>query len=122
MRSTPLTTAVLACVAVLAGCQAAPEFPGAPPEVVEECRRQVVVLTERDPGAPETEPLTGEAEERGEDVIDDARAARADAEVRNLSAWPEEVLLYRCLAGRGVELGPEQARELARWEGRGGGR
>lgn len=109
----------MACALALPACRTAPEFPGAPPDVVEECRRQVVMLTERDPGLPADDPLAGPTEERGEDVIDEARAARADAEARNLAAWPEDVLLYRCLAARGVDLGPEQVRELEEWEGRG---
>ncbi|HLT91244.1 MAG TPA: hypothetical protein VKZ85_09890 [Woeseiaceae bacterium] len=99
-----------------AGCRSMPEFPGAPPDVVEDCRRQVVMMTERDPGPPGTGPLVRESEEQRGTVIDDARAARADEEARNLASWPEEVLLYRCLAARGVDLDPEQARELAEWE------
>jgi hypothetical protein len=106
------------CLCVLAACATAPEFPGAPAEVVEDCRRQVVMLTERDPGAPPTDPLGEETAEPAGDVIEDARAAHADARARNLSEWPEDVLLYRCLAARGVELSPEQLRELEKWEGR----
>jgi hypothetical protein len=107
----------IACLLAVPACSNAPEFPGVPPDVVEDCRREVVMLTEGEPGIPE-EPLATQTEEQGEDVIEDARAARAQAQARDLSRWPEEVLLYRCLAARGVELGPEQARELAEWEGR----
>lgn len=110
------SAAVLLCALALPACSTAPQFPGAPPDVVEDCRRQVTVLTERDPGTPGTEPLASESDERGSGVIDEARAAREDAESRNLAAWPEEVLLYRCLAARGVELDDKQARELAEWE------
>lgn len=100
---------------VLAACRTAPEFPGAPPDVVEDCRRQVTVLTERDPGfAGADEPLPGAADDQG--VIDEARAGKAEAEARDLAAWPEEILLYRCLAARGVALDDKQARELAKWE------
>lgn len=106
------------CVAALPACQTAPEFPGAPPAVVEDCRRQVVVMTERDPGSPGDPPLPERTGEPDEGVIDEARAGRAEARARNLAAWPEEVLLYRCLAARGVELSTEQARELAEWESR----
>lgn len=105
----------LCCMGVLAACRTAPEFPGAPPDVVEDCRRQVTVLTERDPGfAGADEPLPGATGDEG--VMDEARAAKAEEEARDLAAWPEEVLLYRCLATRGVELDDEQARELAEWE------
>ncbi len=115
-------TAQLASAAALLGtlalpaCSTTPQFPGAPPDVVEDCRRQVTVLTEGDPGSRGTEPLAGETEQRGGGVIDEARAAREDAEGRNLAAWPAEVLLYRCLAARGVELDDAQKRELAEWE------
>jgi hypothetical protein len=111
-----VSAAALLCALALPGCSTTPQFPGAPPDVVEDCRRQVTVLTEGDPGTPGTEPLAGEADERGGGVIDEARAAREDAEKRNLAAWPEEVLLYRCLAARGVELDDKQQRELAEWE------
>lgn len=84
--------------------------------MVEDCRRQVIVLTETDPGSPGDEPLQERTTEPYEGVIDEARAGRAEARARNLAAWPEEVLLYRCLAARGVELSTEQARELAEWE------
>lgn len=108
--------ALAACLLALAACRTAPEFPNAPPEVVEDCRRQVLVFMEQDPGISGTEPLSQETTDRDDDVIEDARAARADAEERDLSRWPEEILLYRCLAGRGVELSPDQARALAEWE------
>lgn len=115
MKMQVSVSGALVCIAALTSCRTAPEFPNAPPDVVEDCRRQVVVMTERDPGLA-TEPLPDRTTEQGEDVIGDARAAREEAEVENLSTWPEEILLYRCLAARGVELAPEQARELAAWE------
>lgn len=111
-----ITTGALLCALALPGCHTTPQFAGAPPDVVEDCRRQVAVMTEGDPGLAGTEPLGGSTEERGGGVIDEARAAREEADARNLAAWPEEVLLYRCLAGRGVALDDKQARELAEWE------
>ena len=116
LMASVITAGALVATLTLPACSTAPQFPGAPPDVVEDCRRQVTMLTEGDPGVQESEPLAGETEEPGGDVIDEARAARADAEARNLADWPEDVLLYRCLAGRGVELDEKQARELAEWE------
>ena len=106
---------------VAAGCLwlsacASSSIGNAPPAVVDECRREVAELTDRDvPPLDATLP-----EERGTDLdtIDDARVARAELEGSGLAAWPEDALLYRCFSSRGVVLTEAQATVLAEWQSR----
>lgn len=98
---------------LLAGCASGPEFPDASPLAVEECRREAALLSEPDPWSVRNDPLRSEGEG---DVIEEARTAAAEARRTGLAGWPEEILVYRCLASRGEPLTPEQARELAEWE------
>jgi hypothetical protein len=100
---------------LLAGCASGPQFPDATPLAVEECRQEAAALTELDPWAVRDDSRsTGE----GGGVIEEARTAAAEAQRTGLVSWPEEVLVYRCLASRGEPLTTEQARELADWERR----
>jgi hypothetical protein len=103
-------------VAVLSACASEPQFPEAAPEAVAECRREAALLTEPDPWTVRNDPI-GRETETG-DVIDDARAAESEAGRQGLAGWPEEVLIYRCLASRGEPLTTEQAGELADWQER----
>ena len=102
-------------LAALASCAGGPEFPDAAPLAVEECRREAALLAEPDPYRVRNDPLRSEGQD---DVIEEARTAAAEAGRAGLAGWPEEVLVYRCLASRGEPLTPEQARELAEWQER----
>lgn len=116
MRKPPVACPALLCCAALAACGTT-AVANAPPEVVEDCRREVALITEMEPEVARPDRLpTGEAGP-GEEILDDARAAREEVEQQGLASWPEEALLYRCLASRGVQLTDEQARTLAEWEG-----
>ena len=115
MKRAPCSSAVLIGLAALAGCATGPQFPDAEPLAVEECRREAALLAEPDPYRVRNDPLRSEGEG---DVIEDARTAAAEAGRAGLAGWPEEVLVYRCLASRGEPLTPEQARELAEWQER----
>lgn len=108
--------ACVACCLLLAAC-ASPSIGNAPPAVVDECRREIADLTDRERLPPADESL---AEEPGTEAttIDEARAARADLEGSGLANWPEDALLYRCFTSRGVVLTEEQATVLAEWQGR----
>ena len=101
--------------AALAAC-ATEDFPGASPVVVEDCRREVMLLTERDQLTGQDDPLQGPALESTPEPIEDARAAREVAGGVGFADWPEEALMYRCLRSRGVELSADQSEMLAEWE------
>jgi hypothetical protein len=101
--------------AVFAAC-ATEDFAGASPVVVEDCRREVMLLTERDQLTGQDDPLQGPALESTPEPIEDARAARAVAGGVGFADWPEEALMYRCLRSRGVELSADQSEMLAEWE------
>lgn len=105
----------IACVAVLSSC-ATEEITNAPPAVVDDCRREAALLTEPDPWLARNDPMGDRGS--GDDVIEDARRAEAEAGREGLAGWPEEVLVYRCLLSQGVVLTPEQADRLAEWERR----
>jgi hypothetical protein len=102
--------------ALLAACATGEEFAGASPVVVEDCRREVTLLTERDQLTGEDDPLQGPALESAPEPIEDARAAREVAGGAGFADWPEEALMYRCLRSRGVELSADQSEMLAEWE------
>jgi hypothetical protein len=104
-----------AASAVLAGC-ATEDFAGASPVVVEDCRREVMLLTERDQLTGQDDPLQGPALESTPEPIEDARTAREVAGGVGFADWPEEALMYRCLQSRGVELSADQSEMLAEWE------
>ncbi|MEX2125774.1 MAG: hypothetical protein WD795_17935 [Woeseia sp.] len=105
------------CSALLPSC-GTPQFSNAPPATVEDCRREVAILTDRDALPPQDDPLSGPAAESIPDPIEDARTAKEVAGGAGLATWPEEALLYRCLASRGIELTAEQAAMLTEWEGK----
>jgi hypothetical protein len=115
MKPAQNTCINLACLAALAACAAGPQFPDAEPLAVEECRREAALLAEPDPYRVRNDPIQSEGEGN---VIEEARTAAAEAGRAGLAGWPEEVLVYRCLASRGEPLTPEQARELAEWQER----
>lgn len=118
MRRIPVVCPALASCAFLASCGPT-EVANAPPAMLEDCRREVAAITETERQVPpRDQPPPGEAGPTDE-VLDDARAARQEARQAGIAAWPEEVLLYRCLASRGVMLTDEQARELAEWQASG---
>jgi hypothetical protein len=112
MRITGMVTA--GCI-LLSSC-ATEEFANAPPQVVEDCRREVALLTDREILPAQEDPLRGAAAEMEPHPIEDARAAREVSRGARLTSWPEEALMYRCLESRGVELTPEQTRMLREWE------
>ncbi len=118
MKRLPVVAgAALCCLALLTSCGTT-EIANAPPSVVEDCRREVALIAEREPELARMDRLPGgEAGPTG-DVLEDARTAREEAGQEGLAGWPEDALLYRCLASRGVELTDEQARTLAEWEGK----
>ena len=104
-----------AAFAVLAAC-ATEDFAGASPVVVEDCRREVRLLTNRDQLSGQDDPLQGPALESAPEPIEDARTAKEVAGGVGFADWPEEALMYRCLRSRGVELSAEQSEMLAEWE------
>jgi hypothetical protein len=106
----------IACCLLLAAC-ASPSIGNAPPAVVDECRREVAALTDRDRLPPLDESLPDDAGPEGT-TIDEARTAQAELEGSSLAAWPEDALLYRCFPSRGIVLTEEQATVLAEWQSR----
>jgi hypothetical protein len=104
---------VAAC-SLLSSC-GTQQVTNAPPAIVEDCQREVAILTDREIVPVQDDPLRGP--EATPDPIEDARAAKEVAGGAGLATWPEEALLYRCLRSRGVQLTPEQAEMLAEWEG-----
>lgn len=113
-----LATSIVIAAAVLAGCST-PRVSNAPPAVVEDCEREVALLTNEQLLAGDSKPLEDIAPEpASEEAIEDARLARAEAQASDITAWPAEALMYRCLASRGIALEDEQARVLADWERR----
>lgn len=108
--------ACVGCCLLLAAC-AAPSIGNAPPAIVDECRREIADLSDRERMPPVDESLP---EEPGPEAttIDEARAARAELEGSGLANWPEDALLYRCFSSRGVVLTEAQATVLAEWQGR----
>jgi hypothetical protein len=110
------TVAGLAVVLVLWSC-AKQQVTNAPPAILEDCQREVAILTDRAISPVQDDPLRGAASETGPQPIEDARAAREGAGGAGLTTWPEEALLYRCLRSRGVQLTVEQAEMLSDWEG-----
>lgn len=108
--------AVVVTVCSLLSSCATEEYANASPEVTEDCRREVAILTDRDALSTGNDPLRGPAMEGTPDPIDDARRANEVAGGAGLASWPEEALMYRCLKSRGVTLTGEQAELLAEWE------
>lgn len=106
----------VACYLALAGC-ASPSIGNAPPAVVDECRREVADLSDRERLPPPDESLP-RASGPEATTIDEARAARAELEGSSLASWPEDALLYRCFTSRGIVLTEEQATVLAEWQSR----
>lgn len=116
VRSGPSLPGVTVGCLLLAAC-ASPTIGNAPPAVVDECRREVAILTDREYLPPVDESMP---EKPGPEAntIDEARAARSELEGSSLAAWPEDALLYRCFTSRGVVLTEEQATVLAEWQSR----
>lgn len=114
MRGIVIALGITALV-VLAAC-ATEEFAGAPSMVVDDCQREVRLLTNRDQLTGQDDPLQGPALESTPDPIEDARAAKEVAGGVGFADWPEEALMYRCLRSRGVELSADQEAMLAEWE------
>lgn len=112
-----LIAAGTAVAATLWAC-AAEEFAGASPEIVEDCRREVALLSDPDDLSTENDPFRGPSLESTPDPIEDAREAQEVSGGASLNEWPEQALMYRCLASRGVELTSDQAAVLAEWEKR----
>lgn len=104
---------VVAC-SLLSSC-GTQQVTNASPEIVEDCQREVAILTDREIVPAQDDPLRGP--DAVPDPIEDARAAKEVAGGAGVTAWPEEALLYRCFRSRGVQLTPEQAEMLAEWEG-----
>ncbi len=117
MRPVPIVSPVIACCVLTAACGTT-EVANAPPAIVEECRREVAAITEAVREVPPSDQAPPADAGPTDEILDEARAARREARQEGLAAWPEEVLLYRCLTSRGVMLTDEQAQELARWEAR----
>lgn len=101
---------------ILASC-ATEDYANIPPAVVDDCQREVSLLTERDGLEVQENSLQGAALESLPDPIEDAREARRDAGT-DITTWPEEALLYRCFESRGIELDAAQAELLEQWRGR----
>lgn len=114
MRVAAAAIGFTACT-LLASC-ATEEFTNASPEVVDDCRREVALLTDRDL-IESQDDLRGPTLESTPDPVEDARRAKEAAGGGGLPSWPEEVLMYRCLESRGVVLTEEQAQMLAEWAG-----
>jgi hypothetical protein len=114
MRVLVATIGLTACV-LLSSC-ATEEFANASPEVVEDCRREVSLLTDREV-VDSDDDLRGPALESTPDPTEDARRAKEVSGGTILTSWPEEALMYRCLESRGVVLTEDQAEMLAEWEG-----
>lgn len=106
---------LIVCYALLPSC-GTPRVTNAPPEVVEACELEIALLTERDSASARDDTLRRAGAEPGRDTIDEARIGRTEAEAGGLADWPDDVLMYRCLAGRGIELTAEQTRVLAEWQ------
>lgn len=109
-----LIAAGTAVAAVIVAC-ATEEFAGVPAGVVDDCRREVALLADRDPSA-ENDPFRGPSLESTPEPIEDAREAQEVAGGASLDEWPEDALMYRCLASRGAQLTPDQEAVLAEWE------
>ncbi len=106
---------LIVCHALLPSC-GMPRVTNAPPEVVEACELEIALLTERDSASARDDTLRRTGAEPGRDTIDEARIAKSEVDAGGIADWPDDVLLYRCLAGRGIELTAEQTRVLAEWE------
>lgn len=113
-RITAERLTIVSC-ALLSSC-VAEQITNAPPEVVEGCRREIAILTNREPIRRQGGTLQGTGSEPAQNTIDDARIAKDEAAKTGLASWPDDVLLYRCLESRGIVLTPEQSRALAEWE------
>jgi hypothetical protein len=107
--------AAIVLIAVLSSC-ASEEFANAPAEVVEDCRREVSLLRDREIVPPQDD-LRGPAMESTPDPVEDARRAKEVSGGATLTSWPEEALMYRCLESRGVVLTEDQAETLSEWKG-----
>lgn len=114
MRVPAAAIGLTACT-LLSSC-ATEEFANASPEVVEDCRREVSLLTDREV-VESPDDFRGPALESTPDPVEDARRAKEASRGASLTSWPEEALMYRCLESRGVVLTEDQAELLAEWEG-----
>lgn len=119
MRPLLVEGLTIACCVLLSSC-GTQEITNAPPEVVEGCRREIAILTNRDPIFRQDSRLQGAGSDSAQSTIDDARIAKEEEDRTGLASWPEDVLLYRCLESRGIVLTPEQANVLAKWEQKSG--
>jgi len=114
MRVSAAAIGLTACT-LLSSC-ATEEFANASAQVVEDCRREVSLLTDSEVVEPQDD-FRGPALESTPDPVEDARRAKEVAGGASLTSWPEEALMYRCLESRGVVLTEDQAEVLAEWEG-----
>jgi hypothetical protein len=114
MRVPAAAIGLTACT-LLSSC-ATEEFANASPEVVEDCRREVSLLTDSEVAAS-PDDLRGPALESTPDPVEDAERAQEVSGGALLTSWPEEALMYRCLESRGVVLTKDQDEMLAEWEG-----
>jgi hypothetical protein len=111
----PVAAIVLIACALQSSC-ASEEFANASAEVVEDCRREVSLLTDREIVAPQDD-LRGPALESTPDPVEDARRAKEVSGGAAVISWPEEALMYRCLESRGVVLTEDQVEMLSEWKG-----
>jgi hypothetical protein len=114
MRVPAAAIGLTACT-LLASC-ATEDYANASAEVVDDCRREVSLLTDREVVQPQDD-LRGPALDSAPDPVEDARRAKEESGGADLMAWPEEALMYRCLESRGVVLSRDQAELLAEWTG-----
>ena len=114
MRVPAAAIGLTACT-LLSSC-AGEKFANAPPDVVEDCRREVSLLTDSEV-VESQDDLRGPALESTPDPVADARRAKEVSGGASLTTWPDEALMYRCLESRGVVLTEDQAELLAEWEG-----
>jgi hypothetical protein len=102
------------CASLLVACSA-PRPDNAPANLVTECQREVDAITRLEPTI-EDEASAYPDEPSSARAIEDARAARAVAETGGLASWPDQILMYRCLAANGVVLTPAQSAALSKWD------
>lgn len=107
-----------AALSLLPAACASPSVGNAPPAIVEECRREIADLTDRERLPPLEESFPEEPGPQESTGIEEDRAAEAERDGSSLAAWPEDALLYRCFTSRGVVLTEEQATVLAQWQSR----
>lgn len=106
-----------ACCGLLVSACSQPQIENAPPGIVELCQNSIRSETEREPLLRDDTP-PGAYQGSAESAIAQAASAEDDAETASPEDWPDDALLYRCLAANGVALTPRQTEVLADWQGR----